>query len=499
MFTRSSRFVLEITVFVCGALVMIYEIIGSRIMAPHIGTSTYVWTSLIGVILAALSLGYWYGGKLADRKPDVRILAAAIFLAAGLVGLTILLKDLVLSMIAGLPLMLELKSVLAATLLFAPASVLLGFVSPFAVKLRTLTLDETGATVGRLYALSTVGSIVGTFTAGFLLIPFVGSTRTLYLIAGALFAVSLMLAPFAASKLNVAALLIFICGMFTSEIYGLYLNAKVDLVDTDTEYNRVQIFRAVDESTGRPARAMATDPISIQSKIFLDGDDLATEYLRHYHLIRHFRPDFSHVLMIGGAGYSFPKDYLRRYPGRTIDVVEIDPGMTALARRYFRLEDDPRMKIVHDDGRTFLKSAPDNAYDAVLIDAFSALFSIPFHLTTQEAVREAARVLDDDGIVIFNIGGTFNGSKSRFFRAELETYRSVFPYVRVFKVRPDRDDEKVQNIIIVARKKDSFVGTESDDPEIARLLGHLRAVESSPKTPILTDDLAPVEHFNAGH
>ncbi|MBK8811010.1 MAG: fused MFS/spermidine synthase [Acidobacteria bacterium] len=496
--SRISQFVLELTVFVCGALVMIYEINGSRILAPHIGTSTYVWTSLIGVILGALSLGYWYGGKLADRRPELRILASVLFLAAGLVSLTILVKDLALAFIVKAPLILEIKSLLAALFLFAPASVLLGFVTPFAVKLRTLSLDETGSTVGRLYALSTVGSIFGTFAAGFVLIPFVGSTRTLYLIAASLFGVALMLSPFAVSKLKVISLTVFLCGILTGEAFSLYLFSKYELVDADTQYNRVQIFRATDEATGRQIRAMAIDPATLQSKMFLDGDELATEYLKYYHLVRHFKPDFEEVLMIGGAGYSYPKDFLRIYPGKRIDTVEIDPKMTALARKHFNLRDDPRLKIIHEDGRMFLNRAPDGAYDAVFLDAFSALFSIPFHLTTREAAVEVRRVLKPDGVVIFNIGGALTGDGSRFFRAELATYREVFPDVEVFKVRPERGDGTVQNLIIVARASTGPLN-ESADPEIARLMANRRTVDVEPGTPILTDDLAPVEYYNSNH
>ncbi len=194
--SRSFSFVLELTVFVCGALVMIYEIIGSRILSPHIGTSTYTWTSLIGVILAALSLGYWLGGKAADRKPDIKILASSIFIAGGLVSVTILFKYSLLSVIAASTLPIEIKAVLAAIFLFAPASIFLGFVIPYAVKLKTESLNDMGKTVGRLYALSTIGSILGTFSAGFFLIPFVGSTRTLYFIAAGLFLLSILLATF---------------------------------------------------------------------------------------------------------------------------------------------------------------------------------------------------------------------------------------------------------------------------------------------------------------
>src|SRR5687768_1782496 len=178
-----KRSILGFTVFTCGALVMVFEIIGSRILSPFIGTSTYVWTSLIGVILASLSLGYWSGGRLADRRPDVRLLATLIFGAGGLISVTVLLKDLLLSFIADAPVGLEIKALVASLLLFAPASVFLGMVTPFAVRLKMTSVETTGRTVGRLYALSTIGSIVGTFAAGFFLIPTVGSVRTLYLIA----------------------------------------------------------------------------------------------------------------------------------------------------------------------------------------------------------------------------------------------------------------------------------------------------------------------------
>ena len=152
----AAKYILETTVFVCGAVVMIYEIIGSRIVSPFIGTSVYVWTSLIGVILASLSLGYWLGGRAADRRPDLKMLATVIFLAAGLISVTILVKDIVLTAVASMPTGLEIRSLVASLFLFAPASVALGFVAPYAVKLKTVSLADSGKTVGSLYALSTI-------------------------------------------------------------------------------------------------------------------------------------------------------------------------------------------------------------------------------------------------------------------------------------------------------------------------------------------------------
>ncbi|MCA1638231.1 MAG: fused MFS/spermidine synthase [Acidobacteria bacterium] len=418
-----KNFILEITVFVCGALVMIYEIIGSRLLSPYIGASTYVWTSLIGVILGALSLGYWLGGKWADRQPDIKILAFVIFLAGGLVSLTILLKDLVLSLIAESSAGLEIKSLLAALLLFAPASVLLGFVT--------------------------------------------------------------------------LILIVFALGIGLSELRIYYLHKTSDLYDIDTEYSRVQVFQTVDPKSGKKIRAIATDPYFIQTGMFLDSDELVFDYANYYHLLQHFKPDFTETLMIGGAGYSFPKDYLQKYPNAKMDVVEIDRQMTEIARRFFRLETNPRLNIIHQDGRIFLNQTDAGKYDAVLMDAFGSLFSVPFPLTTIEAVEQINRVLKDDGVVIFNLGAAIEGDASRFLQAEFKTYQQVFSRVYLFKVNSEYSNEQLQNLIIVACKKENSVPLKSQDPEISYLLQNFYEKIPEMQIDILTDDLAPVEYYNS--
>jgi len=492
-----NKFILELTVFVCGALVMIYEIIGSRLLSPYIGASTYVWTSLIGVILAALSLGYWLGGKIADRRPELKILAFVLFFAGGLVSVTILLKDLILSVIAQMPFGLEIKSVTAALLLFAPASVLLGFVTPYAVKLKMTTLENAGKTVGRLYALSTVGSILGTFLAGFFLIPFVGSEKTLYIIGATLVGLSMLLAPFAVTKLNVAVLVLFVFAVAVNESKSYYLRQTIDLHDIDTEYSRVQVFKTIDPNTKKPIRAIATDPFFVQSAMFLDSDELVLEYADYYHLAKHFKPDFQNTLLIGGAGYTFPSEYLKKYSTAKIDVVEIDPQMTDIARRFFRLQEHPNLNIFHEDGRLYLNRAAANEYDVVLMDAFGSLFSVPFHLTTVEAVRNISRVLKDDGVVIFNLGGAIKGDAARFLQAEMKTYKTVFPQVYLFKVNADYNDGQLQNLIIIACKNENAAPLTSDNAEMSALLKHLYTKDINSEIETLTDDLAPVEYYNS--
>lgn len=494
---KYSALSLNSAVFLCGAIVMIYEITGSRIVSPFIGTSTYVWTSLIGTILGALSFGYWLGGRMADKHPDVRILAGAIFFAGGAVSVTILLKEVLLSAIGSAPLGIGFKAVLASLFLFAPASVLLGFVTPYAAKLRISSLDVSGRTVGRLYALSTIGSIVGTFAAGFVLIPFVGSVRTLYLIAALLFAVSLSLAAFSFTRANITIVTLFILAVSLNEMSSYYLHKTAGLNDIDTEYSRVQIFRTTDPRSGRPIQAMAIDPYFTQSAVFLDSDELVFDYNKYYDLAEHFKPGPRKTLMIGGAGYTYPKHFAETFVNSTIDVVEIDPKMTEIAGEFFRLKSNPRLKSIHEDGRVFLNSAPSKQYDAVLMDAFTSLFTVPHQLTTIEAVREIDRILADDGVVIFNVGSALTGEGSRFFQAEFKTYQQIFPRVLVFKVNREHSGERLQNLIIVACKSANKAGLESSDPAFADLLSHIVEYQNDTEIPILTDDLAPVEYYNS--
>lgn len=495
--TAQIGIALEIAVFLSGALVMIFEINGSRILAPFLGTSTYIWTSLIGVILAALSVGYWAGGKMADARPSVAVLASAIFAAGGLVSVTVLIKDVFLGIISVAGIALEIKALFAAVVLFAPASVLFGFVLPYAVKLRMQSLASSGRTVGRLYALSTIGSITGTFAAGFFLIPFLGSVRTLYLIAGTLFAISLLLAPFALKRFNIAALAIFIAAVASSELLAVYKWQAAKIHEIDTEYSRLTLFEATDPETGKPIQALSNDPYFVQSAMFLDSDELVFDYNKFFHLARIYKPKLQHSLMIGGAGYTFPRDYLRTYPDSQIDVVEIDPKMTDIARKYFRLEDDPRMHIFHQDARVYLNNYDGQKYDAVFMDAFGTLFSVPYQLTTVEAMQAIDRILADDGVLLMNLGSALKGPASMFLRAELATLRTVFAEVKVFKIKPNRPDTDLQNLVIIALKQPRQIDATAFEPPLSQFLAHEYRQPFELDLPILTDEFAPVEYYNS--
>ncbi|MEQ1923908.1 MAG: fused MFS/spermidine synthase, partial [Pyrinomonadaceae bacterium] len=194
------------------------------------------------------------------------------------------------------------------------------------------------------------------------------------------------------------------------------------------------------------------------------------------------------------------------------------------ARDFFRLKDDPRLNIIHEDGRMFINRTESGKYDAILMDAFGSLFSVPTHLTTIEAVQQFHRILTDDGVIIFNLGSAITGPASNFLQAELATYKQAFPHVYLFKVHPDYPDDKLQNLIIVASKSPKApslsearwplssppiggVDAASADGVVAdatvatsnlsSLLANLYTANLPLTKPPLTDNLAPVEHYNS--
>ncbi|MDP2709047.1 MAG: fused MFS/spermidine synthase [bacterium] len=190
---KPKKYILELAVFACGAIVMIFELVGSRVLGPYLGTSIFIWTSLIGIILASLSLGYYLGGYLADKKATFDILSLIVLAAAFFIGLDIVIKDPLLVFLQTSVSDIRAGSVIASLILFLPPGLLLGMVSPYAVKLKISDLGTSGSTVGKLYAISTAGSILGTFLSGFYLIPRFGTNKLLLILAAALIIVSLIL------------------------------------------------------------------------------------------------------------------------------------------------------------------------------------------------------------------------------------------------------------------------------------------------------------------
>ncbi|HPE57290.1 MAG TPA: fused MFS/spermidine synthase [Bacteroidales bacterium] len=490
------KYLVEITILLVGAFTMMFEIVGSRIIGPYLGTSVYVWTSNIGVIFASLSLGYWLGGRLSVNRANYLYLGGMLVLAAFFVFITaianVYILDRIIKYIPGF----KLRTVISAIVLFAPASVFFGMVLPYGIKLKMQNMAHSGVTVGRIYALSTFGSIIGTFSAGYLLLPELGHTNVQLAISICLFLLAAIILLQAHKWIfsMIPSLLL----MITALTMNYKHNKVKDFIDEDTQYNRVLIYNTTDKNTNRPIRMLRINNES-SSAMFLDDDnDLVFEVLKYYRLVDYFVPGFEKTLMIGGSGYAYPKDYLQQHPHATIDVVEIDPGLTELAGRYFDLPDDPRLSIIHEDGRTFINRS-NKTYDAIFMDAYKSMLTVPFQLTTIEAVQHLRNMLSDNGAVFANIISSLSEENNQFLRAEVATYQKVFPHVYLFAVQypnpTDKEKGFFQNIMLVAMKSAQPFDFTSPDPELDDYLRHKVTLKGVDKSQILTDEYAPVEYY----
>ncbi len=483
-----KKYSLEVIVFISGAMIMILELVGSRVVAPYVGSSTFIWTSLIGVILASLSLGYYLGGKVADRNPKPEKLAMIIFIASILIVLTWMIKDQVMIM-SDFIFDNRFRALFTATILFVPASLFLGMVSPYAFKLKLSNLETSGQTAGTLYALSTLGSIIGTFLAGFYLIPSLGTQKLLILIALALALNTLLIkeGKFWYFRL-IYALILFILLFFNLNTFTVQANNFIDL---DTEYSRVFIYDT--EIKGKEARVMLRDD-KLHSAKYLNSDELVFNYTKYYNLALELLPNSQETLMIGGAAYSYPQYLLKNYPNLGVDVVEIDPELTLLARKYFGLENSDNLNIYHNDARIYI-NRNEKKYDIIYGDAFSSHYSVPYHLTTLEFNNKIYESLKDEGIYIMNIISSTNGAKSNYFKAQYNTTAQVFDKVLVFPVLDTNNEDLVQNIIILAYKGEKEEKELIKSIETNRYLNSLYSVNKDDFDMILTDDYAPVEYF----
>jgi spermidine synthase len=391
---------------------------------------------------------------------------------------------------------LRFRSFLTALIIFGPTSTLLGMVSPYAVRLKIDSIAASGRLVGNLYALSTLGSIVGTFTAGFFLIAYLGTTNILLLLAFILFVASLLIfwdknrgPRIVGASLAVVSLLI------PTLLQGYFIQNGI-IADVDTAYNRFLLIESFDADTNRPTLNLVSSREATQAGMFIDtDDDLVYPYSKYYRLADFFNPNIQNALMIGGGAYSYPKDFLKKHPDATLDVVEIDPGVTALAEQYFNLKPDPRLHIYHEDGRVFLNRHQEKKYDAVYGDAFHSYFDVPFQLTTVEAGQKIADKLTDQGVYIVNINATLGNEGSRLLEAETATLQKVFPQVYQLPVATDTDQNKLQNIMLVALKTTVVPNWKSAAGETIKQLAHRQQKNFDAGTIVLTDDYAPVEQY----
>ncbi len=472
---RLSAVTAGVAVFLAGGALLSLEIASSRVMAPYFGSSLFVWGSLIGIVLAGLSLGYWVGGIVADRW-GTPVLFVGILAVSGLLTLAIPFADgWILDRVVDWDPGPRLNPVVATTAIFGLPSVVLGTVSPLAVKLLARSLERLGRTAGRLFAVSTAGSIAGTFATAFWLIPEFGTDQLLGLAAATLFAAAALVAlverriligGLAAAGVALAA---FAAVELAPETGGTLSAAQAQ--NWSPLYRRVGYVRGQEPVTGeglrlryakdtRYHRLSVTDDgrtrflrfdNSYQSGMIITRPfATAFEYTDLFHLLKAYNPDARDVLFIGLGGGSSPKRLWRDFPDLRLQGVELDPVVRDVAYRFFELPRDPRLRVAVDDGRRYL-NRNGRRWDAILIDAFFS-DAIPFHLFTQEFLELARSRLAPGGVIVTNTIGSIAGEQSRLFRSIYRTYRSAFPTVLVHPtiIGADDDDTALRNLILVA-------------------------------------------------
>lgn len=494
---------LELVVFLCGAILMGLEMLGSRVLAPSFGNSIFVWGSLIGVFLSALAVGYYVGGLLADARP-LRPMLGVPIAGAGLLVLAIPHLAGPVSGLAGLgP---RLGPLLAATLLFFPPTVLLGMVTPFAIRLQGASVPQLGRAAGRLYAVSTVGSIAGTLGTAFFLVPAVGVTDLLRYLGTALLLLGGGLAA-AGARWQVKAALAGIAALavLLSPLRPVDVELAPDGRLLRVLYRKDSLYHHIRVVEGGGARYLRFDNSWQSGMSLADPAESVFPYPDYFHLAMVLRSNIRNVLFVGLGGGQAPKRFLRDYPWVQVDVVELDPEVVRVAREYFFLPDDPRLRVVVEDGRRYLEKT-DRRYDLIVLDAYYA-DAIPFHLTTREFFRLVKDRLREGGLVTANVIGALEGRRAALFHAVYRTVAEVFPERYVFPVywSVDPSPRSMRNIILFAGNGPTLSPADIEARvEEARQMGVRQDVLRLTKelyaatlplidVPVLTDDRAPVE------
>ncbi|MCA1723698.1 MAG: fused MFS/spermidine synthase [Thermomicrobia bacterium] len=513
--TAAVDWYLRVVVFVSGGVSIGIELAASRLLAPFFGTSLFIWANLIGLTLIYLSIGYAVGGRIADRWPHISLLYGITAVAAFVTGLIPVLAQPILAKsltaFAAVSLGGFYGSLVGTLVLFAVPVTLLGCVSPFAIRLALASVSGAGNTSGSLYALSTVGSIVGTFVPTFLLIPRIGTFRTFYLFAIVLLVVSLIglfRAPRTDNRTRLlvaaAVLLVLMLGVaafghrgFVRPVEG----GRQIIWQGESAYNFIQVGR----NPANGANELYLNEGHAIHSLYYPGDaiqPLSNGPWDYFAVAPFFQANerlaaIKDVCIIGLAGGTVAQRMDQIYgAGVKIDGVEIDPKIVEVARQFFNL-DASHVNVIVQDGRYYMRTT-NKRYDVIAADAYHQPY-IPFQLTTQEFFREAYDHLNDNGTFIVNAGRS--NTDFRLVNVISDTMRSVFPNVYLI------DTPAFTNTMVIGTKNPTTLANfaaninavRQTDPNSALVTlgdaaikdGHLR--EAVPGPQIFTDDLAPVE------
>lgn len=506
---RLERSVVYVVVFVSGALLMSLEIAAFRIIGKTFGSALRETTAVIAVFLAAMSIGYWAGGRAGDRWPRPSTLIAALLNAAALLLAVPWLDALVSPRIAASNLELATHAFVATSLLFALPTILFASVSPIAVRLFTTGTGTSGTTAGSISAVSTIGSIAGSVVTAFLLIDWLGSiARTVLTVALAACVTAMVLLAATLPRLRAEATMrvalrryaiaIGVAGAIGLPAVAFIRSSQLEhsllaphpewrvLFVADSPYHRITVRERHGISRSLTFAAGTQSLMSLK-----DPSGPGLPYTDAMHIARLMRPTVRRVLLIGLGGGTMPKQFVHDYPDATVDVVEIDPVVVHVAQTYFEVQPGDRLRIHVADGRMFLKRSQEK-WDLIIIDAYTTNRygdTIPPHLVTREFFAEVARHLDDGGILHYHC--VFGDS--RLFLALQKTIASVFAssYAARGEILASQVALLTPRETALARARSTPAGRL---PNLAAYIGELRPYAEPPAdVPLLTDDYAPVD------
>lgn len=488
-------------VFITGACVLIIEIAATRILSPFFGNTIYSVSSILSIILAALSFGYYYGGRLADKRPSEKLFFLIIALSGIATSAIRFLSDIFIPSIAW-NIGFKSGSLVASLVLFFIPAFLLGILSPFVIRLlaQKTAKSKIGAMSGKVFFVSTFGSIFGSLSAGFYLIPSFGLTQIILGTGVTLTALGLLGLTF--SKVRISRLSIFVLILTTFYLLGIsssQITSPGVIYSKDGVYQKIVVRES--EEKGEKIRYLHLD-LSNSAAINLDSERLVFGYSKYYSLYKLFNPNPERVLVVGGGGYVIPSVYLNELPNASVDAVEIEPGLYELSKQYFNLEEDPRLTNYIVDGRRFLVDT-DHVYDVIFLDAYSEASTIPEHMATKEFFELVQSKLTSEGIVIANVIGDLAKVNDSLTYSEMKTLLSVFPNSYFFAIdSPNR--LQAQNMIFLGINSDkkidfSELSVYEDETIRALALQQIKVEESDLATQaILTDNYAPIEKLVAG-
>jgi predicted membrane-bound spermidine synthase len=506
---RIFRAYLLLTAFVSGMTTLGVELSASRLLDPFFGNSMVVWASIIGLMLLYLTVGYYAGGRWADQDPRPSTLFQITAWGAFLVGLVPFVSRPVLRWsvegMAGFNIGLLAGSFIGVIILFSFPITLLGTVSPFVIRLSLEDVEHGGNTAGSVYAVSTLGSLLGTFLPVLVLIPWLGTRLTFFVLSVLLLGVSLVGLVLSRRRLAMYyVIMLVILVVLNWLLAGSPVKATPGLVyETESAYNYIQVIELTDPDGGRWHALQLNEGQGIHSLYnpnfyefpLVDG---VWDYflVAPYFNAPPYNPDqVERVLIIGSAAGTISKAYSAIYGPITIDGVEIDPEIIRVGREWFDMT-EPNLTSYAQDGRYFLANTG-HTYDVIGVDAYRPPY-IPFHLTTHEFFQEGYDHLTEDGVMVINAGRT--ATDYSLVRALGSTMKSVFPNVYVIDV--PSYGSSLGNSLVVATKQPTqleyFAGNAVllQDPFLQRVVDrslNSGVWELEDSDIVFTDDKAPVE------